>query len=86
MVGVNDEIEIRPMTSAKLRMTAWSYPFRIRALCAASTNMKIAVEHGRWERSPVLSLSPDMDIGDLFESERPETEGVSQPRRKALSP
>lgn len=26
-----------------------------------------AMGHGRWERSPVLSLSLDMDIGDLFD-------------------
>lgn len=44
-----------------------------------------AMGHGRWEKSPVLSLSADMDIGELFEVSGPEA-GTAQPVTKPFSP
>ncbi len=44
-----------------------------------------AMGHGRWEKSPVLSLSADMDIGELFEVSEPET-GSVQPISKPFGP
>ena len=46
-----------------------------------------AMGHGRWERSPVLVLSPEVVIADLFETQSVEPEaGSVSPLGKPLTP